>query len=195
MTDEQLIEQYKSGRRELFEEILNRYESRIYSFGLRMCRRSEDAKDLMQDTFLTVFRYLDSFRGETRFKNWLYRIASTACMKRQRKRKHQPDVELSWEELLPGEHPEGDDHPAWLSTPMDQLMNKELREFIMEALQEMPAKYREVFLLRDMEEFNTAEVAQMLSISEALVKTRLHRARLFLRNKINEHFGEGVHGS
>ena len=195
MSDEELVALYQSGRREVFEEILGRYESRIYNFGLKMCRRAEDAKDLLQDTFLAVFRYLDSFRGEARFRNWLYKVAATACMKRRRKRKHQPDVELSWEELLPSEHPEGNDRPSWLSTPMEQLMNKEMGRFILDALQELPPRYREVFLLRDMEEFSTREVAEMLSISEPAVKTTLHRARLFLRNKINEHFGEHAYGS
>jgi len=194
-SDEKLVQLYQSGDKEVFEEILNRYESKIYNFGVKMCRQAEDAKDLLQDTFLNVFRYLDTFRGETRFKNWLYRIASTACLKKQRKRKHQPDVELSWEELLPGDHPSSEEKPGWLSTPAEQLMNKELTEFITNSLQELPPKYRQVFLLRDMEEFNTSEVAQILGISEASVKTRLHRARIFLRNKIQEQFGGPHSGS
>ena len=194
LTDEQLVQLYQGGKHEVFEEILERYESRIYNFGFKMCRHAEDAKDLLQDTFLTVFRYLDSFRGETRFRNWLYKIAATACLKRRRKKKHEPDVELSWEELLPGDHPTDNERPAWLSTPIEQLMNKEMKTFIMDALQDIPDKYRQVFLLRDMEEFNTAEVAEILGISESSVKTRLHRARTFLRNKIHEHFGGGLYG-
>lgn len=114
---------------------------------------------------------------------------------KQRKRKHQPDVELSWEELLPGDHPSSEDKQTWLSTPAEQLINKEMNEFITDSLQEIPPKYRQVFLLRDVEEFNTAEVAQILGISEASVKTRLHRARIFLRNKIQEHFGGTHYGS
>ena len=190
LSDEQLVELYQAGNREVFDTLVSRYETRLYSFGAKMCRHAEDAKDLLQDTFLNVFRYLDSFRGETKFKNWLYKIAATSCLKRQRRKKDQPDTELSWEDLLPGEHPDGHEHPAWLSTPIKQLIDKEMKSFILDSLHELPVKYREVFLLRDVEGFRTNEVADIMGISEGSVKTRLHRARIFLRNKINSHFGD-----
>lgn len=195
LTDQELVELYQAGQKEVFEEILNRYEGKIYNFGLKMCRHAEDAKDLLQDTFLSVFRYINGFRGETKFKNWLYRIAATACLKKHRRKKNQPETELSWEELLPTDYPEHDHRPQWLSTPVEQLMNREIRTFIDNVLQELPPKYRQVFLLRDVEQFNTEEVAQIMGINQATVKTRLHRARLFLRNKINQHFGGDIHGS
>ncbi len=190
-TDMELVERYLGGDSEAFEQILKRYEQKIFNFGLRMCRHQQDAEDLLQETFLNVLRYLDRFRGESAFKNWLYKIASSVCIKKRRKTKHQPDRELSWEELLPEDHVHPDNTPQWLTTPIDQLLNRELAQVIESAIGELPPKYRIVWVLRDKEQFNTQETAEMLSLSQATVKVRLHRARLFLRNQIRDHY-EGL---
>jgi RNA polymerase sigma-70 factor (ECF subfamily) len=88
-TDMELVERYLNGDSEAFEQILKRYDQKIFNFGLRMCRHRQDAEDLLQETFLNVLRYVDRFRGESAFKNWLYKIASSVCIKKRRKSKHQ----------------------------------------------------------------------------------------------------------
>ena len=100
--DYNLIQAINEGQTDLFEELVNRYEKRIFNFGMRMCGNVQDAEDMVQDTFLNVYRYLKSFRYETKFKNWIYRIASSVCIKKRRKSKFAPDKELSLDELVPG---------------------------------------------------------------------------------------------
>jgi RNA polymerase sigma-70 factor, ECF subfamily len=190
--DFELIREINSGRRDRFAELVQKYEQRLYNFGLRMCRDAQDAEDLVQDTFLNVFRYLDGFRFETRFKNWLYRIATTSCIKKRRRSKFAPDKELLLEDLIPGDNDDMPDPvPAWSRLPLEQLLNEELSVFIHQAVGEIPEKYRVVVVLRDMEGFSTEETAQILRLTSANVKVRLHRARLFLRKKLKGYFRDG----
>jgi RNA polymerase sigma-70 factor (ECF subfamily) len=190
--DFELIREINSGQKDRSAELIQKYEQRLYNFGLRMCRDVQDAEDLVQDTFLNVFRYLDAFRFETKFKNWLYRIATTSCIKKRRRSKFAPDKELSLEDLLPGDDNDvPDQDAAWLSIPLEQLLNEELSLFIHQAIGDIPEKYRVVVVLRDMEGFSTEETAQILNLTPANVKVRLHRARLFLREKLKGYFRDG----
>ncbi|CAB5079148.1 hypothetical protein D3OALGA1CA_4318 [Olavius algarvensis associated proteobacterium Delta 3] len=187
--DYDLIQAINGGRLDLFEELVNRYERRIFNFGMRMCGNVPDAEDMVQDTFLNVFKYLKSFRYETKFKNWVYRIASSACIKKRRKSKFAPDKELSLDELVPGKNggiPR--EIPDWASVPLDQLLNEELSSRIKEEILTLPDKYRMVLLLRDIEGFSTAETAEILELTTSNVKVRLHRARMFLRDKLKQYF-------
>lgn len=187
--DSDLVRAINSGRTELFPRLVEKYQQKLYNFGMRMCGEPRDAEDLVQETFLNVFRYLEGFRYETRFKNWMYRVATTTCLKAKRKPKHAPERELSLEEFMPGE---GDDlpdqAPAWAQRPLEQLLNEELAAHIQKAIIELPKKYRMVVVLRDQEGFSTEETAQILDISAANTKVRLHRARLFLREKLKGYF-------
>ncbi len=154
-----------------------------------MCGDSQDAEDLVQDTFLNVFKYLQGFRYETKFKNWLYRVATSACIKKRRKSKFAPDRELSLEEFLPQNEAEiPKELPSWAMMPLDKLLNRELQEIIQQAILDLPEKYRLIMVLRDMEGFTTAETAEMLNITPANVKIRLHRGRLYLRDKLKDYF-------
>jgi len=187
--DYDLIQAINGGRQDLFEELVNRYEKRIFNFGMRMCGNIQDAEDMVQDTFLNIFKYLKSFRYETKFKNWVYRIASSACIKKRRKSKFAPDKELSLDELVPGKNggmPR--EIPDWASVPLDQLLNEELASRIKDEILSLPDKYRMVLLLRDIEGFSTAETAQILDLTTSNVKVRLHRARMFLRDKLKQYF-------
>jgi RNA polymerase sigma-70 factor (ECF subfamily) len=187
--DFELVQAINSGRSDLFQELVTKYQQKLYNFGMRMCGDAHDAEDLVQETFLNVFRYLEGFRYETRFKNWMYRVATTTCLKAKRRPKHAPERELSLEEFLPGE---GDDlpdqSPAWAQRPLEQLLNEELANHIKQAILELPKKYRMVVVLRDQEGFSTEETAQILDISVANAKVRLHRARLYLREKLKGYF-------
>lgn len=191
--DAELIESINSGRNDLFPEIVKRYEGHLYNFGLRMCADTRDAEDMVQETFLNVFKYLKDFRFETKFKNWLYRIAASICIKKRRKSKFAPDRELSLEEFLPIEDaPAPEETPNWAQVPLDQLLNEELAKMLRQAIVSLPEKYRVVVILRDLERFSTSETAQILNIGESNVKVRLHRARLYLRDRLKGYFEHGA---
>jgi len=187
--DTALIQAINSGQAERFYEIVKKYEAKLYNFGLRMCGDASDAEDMVQETFLNVFKYLNGFRHETKFKNWLYKIAASTCLKKKRKSKFAPDRELSLEEFIP----ENSDRvageiPDWALVPLEQLLNAELFTVLHRGILALPEKYRLVVVLRDMEGFTTAETAQILGISVENVKVRLHRSRLHLRDHLKSYF-------
>ena len=187
--DFDLIQAINSGEVDKFQDLVKRYEAKLYNFSLRMCRDPSDAEDMIQDTFLNVFRYLKNFRYETKFKNWLYKVAASTCFKKRRKSKFAPDKELSLEEFLPKDEAEKPDHvPQWALMPLDKLLNEELAGVINKTIISLPKKYRMVILLRDIEGFSTTETAQILNLSPSNVKVRLHRARLYLRDKLKGYF-------
>ena len=187
--DADLIAAINSGRQHLFYDLVKRYERKLYNFGLKICWDARDAEDLVQETFFNVFKYLKDFRHETKFKNWLYKIASSVCIKKKRKSKFAPDRELSLDEFFPGDEahiPKAPPH--WATVPLDELLNQELSTILKKAILSLPEKYRVVILLRDMEGFSTEETAQILNVTSANVKVRLHRARLFLRDKLKTYY-------
>ena len=117
--DYELIKAIQSGRKDLFAELVQRYERSLYNFARKMCADSLDAEDVVQETFLNVYRYLNDFRYETKFKNWLYRITTSSCIKKRRKSKFAPERELSLDEFLPQDETMVDQQiPAWSSTPL-----------------------------------------------------------------------------
>jgi RNA polymerase sigma-70 factor, ECF subfamily len=187
--DNDLVQAIQAGDISLFTTLVQRYERSLYNFGLRMCGAAGDAEDLVQDTFFNVFKYLKGFRRETQFKNWLYRIAASVCIKKKRRSKFAPQRELSLEEFLPGDE-SGVDRPvpSWAALPLDQVLNEELRRRLDQAVLDLPEKYRAVLVLRDMEGFSTEEAARILNLTSANVKVRLHRARLFLREQLGSYY-------
>ena len=187
--DFELIRAINSGQFDRFPDLVKRYEQKLYNFSFRMCRDAADAEDAVQETFLNVFRYLKNFRYESKFKNWLYRVAASTCIKKRRKSKFAPKQELSLDDFLPQDETEVPDQvPKWALMPLDKLLNDELLDKINEAIFTLPEKYRLVIVLRDIEGFNTIETAQILNLSEANIKVRLHRARLYLRDRLKGYF-------
>jgi RNA polymerase sigma-70 factor (ECF subfamily) len=188
-SDKELIDAINSGRTDLFNELVIRYEKRLYNFGMKICRDTSDAEDLVQDTFINVFKYLRGFRQETLFKNWLYTIAARVCAKMRRKSKYAPDYDVVLEDIenyMPDEHHEvNSNRQKWAQKPIESLMNKEISTKIKEAVKKLPPKYRLVIVLRDMEGFSTEETSEILEISPANVKVRLFRARLYLRDALD----------
>ena len=187
--DFDLIRAINTGQTDKFHDLVKRYEQKLYNFSLRMCRDHSDAEDMIQETFLNVFRYLKDFRYETKFKNWLYKVAASTCIKKRRKSKFAPEKELSLDDFLPANETEVPDHvPDWALMPLDKLLNQELSNTINQEILSLPKKYRLVIVLRDIEGFSTGETAQILSLSPSNVKVRLHRARLYLRDKLKGYF-------
>lgn len=186
--DLELLEKIKAGDYQAFEQIVLRYQDRVYGLALSMLRDEVDAQDVVQETFLNVFRKVASFRGDAAFSSWLYRITANNAMMKLRTRKR--DTTVSLEENMPRFDSEG--HFAvpmqdWTRRVDDVLESRELGEQIKAAVAQLPEKYRIVFLLSDVEELSMKEVGDILELSIPNVKTRLHRARIFIRQALAEY--------
>jgi RNA polymerase sigma-70 factor, ECF subfamily len=177
-----------------FDRMYLENADRMYRFAQRLCGEAEDARDLVQETFLNAYRGLPDFRGEAQLSTWLYRIASRVCLAMRRRRKGEPERELSLEEFIPTSDGELRlQIPADGLSPEQALENKQLRRALRQAIQKLPAKYRVVLVLRDMEELSAKEVGAVVGLNERAVKSRLHRARLFVRRELSAR-GIAMHG-
>lgn len=169
-----------------FDQVYRDYVDLIYRFAYRLCGESEAAKDIVQETFLSAYKGLKDFRGEAQLSTWLYTIASHACMRMRRKRKGEPDRELSLEEFIPTSDGEFKlQIPIDGLSPEEALQNKELRRILNQAIDTLPPQYRMVLVLRDMEGLSAKEVGSIMRLNERAVKSRLHRARLFVRKELS----------
>jgi len=187
--DAELIRAIAAGETHRFGQLVEKYQQKLFNFGLRMCGEVRDAEDMVQEAFLNAFRYLGGFRFETRFRNWLYRVAMSACLKTRRRARQAPERELSLEEFFP-EDPAAQptEAPPWARLPLERVLSAELAARLREGILELPPDYRSVLVLRDQEGLSTAEAAEVLGITPANVKVRLHRARLFLRARLKDYF-------
>jgi RNA polymerase sigma-70 factor, ECF subfamily len=176
-----LIGRILAGENELFHELIRPYERLVYVTIFAILKNETEAEDGAQETMISAFKNLKSFRGEAKFSTWLVTIAMNEARKRLRKAK--TAAENSIDE--PKEEGDGDYTPAvltdWREIPLEALERKELKEKLQEAVRTLPEKYREVFVLRDIEELNQEETAAALGINVTLVKVRLHRARMMLQ--------------
>ncbi|MFC1863985.1 RNA polymerase sigma factor [Thermodesulfobacteriota bacterium] len=191
-TDHGLINKIRQGSMDAMEKIVARYENAIFNFGLKMCGQRQDAEDVAQDTFLNALKSMPGFREETKLKNWLFRIAANACLRKRRKRKHEPEREISLEGFIDNDTMREFEIPDWSTNPDNALMKAEFKSVIDNAIRELPPGYRMVFTLRDIEGFNTEETAEIIGISKQLVKTRLHRARFSLRKSVSDQLKGGT---
>ena len=185
-----LVDAAKAGDLASFEELVNRYESRIFRLTMNITQNREDAQDATQDAFLKSFRSLDRFQGDSRFYTWLVRIAVNEALMRLRKRR--PNV-VSLDEpvqtdddLIPHEIQD------WDPTPEQRYERTEMNSILNEAIGKLDPIFRTVFLLRDVEQVSTEETAEALGISVPAVKSRLLRARLKLREILNPFFRRGA---
>ena len=176
-----------------FDTIYREHADKLFAFGQKICGHAEDAKDLVQETFLNAYRGLDRFRGEAKMSTWLYAIAVRVCIRKRRKKKDAPDRELSLEEFLPTDEGEFRLQPiAAGPDPERALQNKELKDALDGAIQALPRHYRLVLVLRDMEGLSAREVGSIMGLNERAVKSRLYRARLFVRQRLSQ---KGIHAS
>lgn len=192
-TDSKLIQRYRAGDMASLEELVSRYEDRVYNLAFRMMGNREDAEDVLQDTFLSVIRSLGDFQERSSFSTWLYRIAANAALTRLRKRSRKEKTEAEFLDevyTVKAEARGGANLTDWSANPVRSLLDSEARGQMQTAIEELPEAYRVVFVLRDVQGLPAAEVAEVLGLSVPAVKSRLHRARLFLRNRLTRYFGE-----
>jgi RNA polymerase sigma-70 factor, ECF subfamily len=169
-----------------FDTLYRDHVDLMYRFAHRLCGEPEAAKDLVQETFLNAYRGFDQFRGDAQISTWLYTIASRACLRMRRKRKGAPERELSLEEFIPTSDGEFRlQIPIDGLSPEEALQNKQLRQALDTAIDQLPKKYKMVLVLRDMEGLSAKEVGTVIGLNERAVKSRLHRARLFVRRHLS----------
>ncbi len=188
--DAALLERLRGGEEAAFEELVRAYGGRMLAVARQFLPSEEDARDAVQDAFLSAFRSIGRFEGQARLSTWLHRIVVNAALMKLRTRRRKP--EQSIEELLPGFLEDGHlAQPAlgWHKPAEDPVEREQLRALLRESIDRLPEGYRNVLLLRDIEELDTEETARMMNISVAAVKTRLHRARLALRGLLEPHLG------
>lgn len=187
----ELARDLMAGKPGAFERFVQVFRTKIFQYSLLICGHHQDAEEVAQDTLLKVFQNFDQLRQPERVRPWVFRIARNACLMKRRKSVFAPAHELSLDELMPHSEPNGGHRKLeiadWSALPEDQTLRAELRNVIRGAIDELPELYKTVILMRDVEELSTSETAEILDVSEEVVKTRLHRARLAVRQKLDSY--------
>ncbi len=182
MEEKELVQLAQAGDRKALSELVKSHEQTVYNFAFKICRDKEKAENTMQETFLSMVKNISQFSGDSKLSTWLYRIVANHCMMAARSQKKFTFVEVETEESLFDEKYISDS----TRLPDVSIENDELRKQLDNAINKLAPEYRLVFLLRDVEEQSTEETAKITGLSVAAVKSRLHRARAFLRNELTE---------
>lgn len=185
LADEDVIRRVRSGETLLFEIIMRRYNQRLFRVARAILKNDGEAEDVIQETYLRAYSNLQQFAGEAKFSTWLTRITVHECLARIRRNRL----------LMVGDHPHLEDRMAQIesrSNPEEELTQRQLGDVLESVIDTLPAKYRIVFALRELQELSTEETARCLQISEEAVKSRLFRARSLLRKKIDSRIGSGI---
>lgn len=183
---ERALEILKSGEMSAFDRALETLQSAVYGFGMKVCGNREDAEDTAQETLLRLARQLKDFPDARALAVWLYKVAKTQCLMSRRKSKFAPAQMLSLDALMPAPSgPAGATLKSWEITPEEITLRREFRDQLEQAILSLPKPYRLVLILRDLEQLETREVAEVMGISEETTKMRLHRARVQLRNALS----------
>src|SRR5215472_8835147 len=184
-----LVAEAQAGNANAFAALMGQYESHVYRLALNITHNPQDAADALQDAFLKAYTHLGEFRGDSRFSTWLVRIATNEALTKIRQRRPEGQVSSAeWtiraEEEVPRPREIKDDN----DNPEERYSKTELLEIVSEAIESLDVSLRMVFVLRDIQSFSTEDTARLLGLSDAAVKTRLMRARLKLRQRLNGWF-------
>ena len=180
MDEEKLIKTAQGGDKAALSELVKKYEQTVYNFAFKICRNTDRAENTMQETFFSMVKSLHQFDGKSKLSTWLYRIVSNHCLMQLRKQRRH-FISIDDDEVFE------DNYLAdWNTRPFLPVENQEIKVILDEAIQKLSPEYRIVFLLRDVEGLSTEETAGIIEISVPAVKSRLHRARAFLRKEISE---------
>ena len=193
LEEAELVGRLRAGDDAAYDRLVNEQAGRLLAVARRMLSNEEDAHDVVQEAFLSAFRAIDRFEGGSRLSTWLHRIVVNAALMKIRSRKRRPETSI--EDLLPTFLEDGHQTTApveWKKTAQEVLESQETRAMVRRLIDELPEIYRNVLLLRDIEELDTKETADVLEITPNAVKIRLHRARLALRTLLDPHMREGA---
>lgn len=185
----QLIAGLRAGDEAALVRMMREYQGRVFGLALRLTGSRQDAEEVFQDVFLTVFRKIEGFRGDSKLSTWIYRITTNVALMRIRKRPKIADLPLE-EELGPSMTPAdtlAEPVADWSHLPFNEVARKELLECLEAALAKLPVEYRSVFVLRDIEGLPAEEACAVLNLSTPALKSRLHRARLFVRKELADY--------
>lgn len=182
MNEKELIEKAQKGDRKALTDLVKMYEQTVYNFSFKICRNKERAEHTMQETFLSMVKNLHQFSGDSKLSTWLYRVVANHCLMLARSENKYGFTSIDDDEALIDEKNFAD----WKVTPEHVTENNELKQILDEAIQKLAPEYRIVFMLRDVEGLSTEETAKIVELSIPAVKSRLHRARAFLRNELNK---------
>jgi len=184
MEESKLVELAKSGDRQALAQLVKNNEQTVYNFSFKICRNRDKAEHIMQETFFSMIKSLHQFDGNSKISTWLYRIVSNHCLMLARKDKSKTFISIDNDDELYEDKYTAD----WSSIPNQNVENTELKKILDESIDKLSPEYRIVFLLRDVEGLSTEETAELTELTVPAVKSRLHRARAFLRKELNEAF-------
>ena len=188
MEEKELIKKAQEGDRNALAKLVKQYEQTVYNFAYKICRNKERAEHTMQETFLSMVKSIKQFSGKSKLSTWLYTVVSNHCLMMARSNKKHLHTSLDDEDSLIDEKNITD----WKISPQRIAENDELKDILNEAINKLPPDYRIVFMLRDIQGFSTEETGKAIDLSVPAVKSRLHRARAFLRNELNNTFSYGT---
>ncbi len=174
-----------------FDRFVEYFRAKVFGYSYLMCGQREDAEEVAQETLLKAFENFDQLHNPEHVRAWIFRVAKNACLMKRRKSVFAPEREISLEELMPASRQDGAGRRIeiadWSRLPDQEVLNSELRDALDRAIQELPESYRSVVILRDLEELSTEETANILELSTDVVKTRLHRGRMAIRQKLDSY--------
>jgi len=194
LSDRELVERFQAGDKNVLSELLSRYNSRIYRLAYSILHNEQDAEEVNQEVFLRLFQKLDSFKHESSFSSWLYRVAINATYMKLREKRGADMLPFESIGKFIDEQVEKQGSDDWTSRPDDELLTEESLKLISEAIEQLPEEFKTVLILRDVDGLSTEEVGKLLDLSPPAVKSRLHRARLFLRKRLEEFYKQLFEG-
>lgn len=184
INESRLIELAKESNRKALTQLVINYERTIYNFAFKICRNRDKAENIMQETFYSMIKHLNQFDNKSKLSTWLYRIVANHCLMEARKEKNRQFVSINDDDSLFEDRYTAD----YSRLPTKYTENEELKKALDDAISKLSPDYRMIFLLRDVEGLSTEETAEASDLSISAVKSRLHRARAFLRNEITRAF-------
>lgn len=187
-SDLELIAAFQNGDTHAFEEIVSRYSAKAYSLASRLTRNGEDAEEVLQDVFVTVFRKIDRFEGKSSFSSWLYRVTVNSSLMKLRKKRQDQSVSIEDEAVQVSNTPSTT--PAYHIEGESGTTRLQVSQALERAITSLPDEYRPVFVLRDIDGLSSKEVGEILELSIPAVKSRLHRSRLMLRKSLARFYAE-----
>ena len=188
----ELVERAQDGDRQAFKELVETYQRKVYGICIGMLKDPDDSKDVSQEVFIKVYRYLDKFNHQSSFYTWLYRITVNKCIDFIRKQKRKREVDYD-DGILRDDDVEGDDEilPSRLGIHPDRVYGrKELRAKMLEALETLSEKHRTILILREVEGLSYEEMADVLQVSKGTVMSRLYHARRYFQDAVKEYVGD-----